>query len=156
MSTQKCSLDLKHAKNLSKNMARRGYPSVSTVTRFSEVPVYLLNPLQVRRFTAVGAWHYASVLWSQPCTWCSYSSHEQQHHDDDHHQPKPTAGSIAPASAVRPARNCADQQQNQHNQQDRSQAHDASFLIGSCCKTACSMCLRGCGRRVSILTEGRG
>ena len=38
-----------------------------------------------------------------------------QHDDDDYHHSKPATGSVAPAPAVRPTRDGADQQHDQNN-----------------------------------------
>lgn len=48
----------------------------------------------------------------------SYPTEQHQHHDDDDDQPERARWPIAPASAMRPRRKCADEQQNQYHDND--------------------------------------
>jgi len=49
------------------------------------------------------------------------NSSQQKQNDDDHQdEAQPAAWSIAPVSAMRPARNRAQQQENQDNHQDQT------------------------------------
>lgn len=49
--------------------------------------------------------------------------HQQQDDENDEEQPHDAAGGVAPAAAVRPGREGADQQQDQHDGQDEGQRH---------------------------------
>jgi hypothetical protein len=51
------------------------------------------------------------------------ASHQHKHQQDQEHQPKAAAGTIAPPAAIRPGGNGSHQQQDHHDQQDRSQTH---------------------------------
>lgn len=50
-------------------------------------------------------------------------AHEQQHDDNDQYQSQTAGRAVAPAAAVRPARQRADEQQNKYDQQNGSECH---------------------------------
>src|ERR1051326_5972652 len=59
-----------------------------------------------------------TLLTSDICHLTSYSSQQRQDDDDHQDEPEHAARSVAPAAAVRPGRERADQQQDQNDDQN--------------------------------------
>jgi hypothetical protein len=55
------------------------------------------------------------------------TAHQQENDDDQQDNPKDTAGTITPASAMGPCRNDANQDQNEQNKKNGPNAHDVAL-----------------------------
>lgn len=64
------------------------------------------------------------VFGSQACRWCLNSA--QQHDQQNDHKQKAAAGEIAPARAVGPGGESANEEQNEQNKKDR--IHDKGLV----------------------------
>ncbi|MHB8569376.1 MAG: Crp/Fnr family transcriptional regulator, partial [Metallibacterium sp.] len=80
----------------------------------------------------------------------SDAAHEQQNDHDDQDDAQATAGSIAPASAVWPTRNRAEQKYNQDNQQ-----YHAKHRVSPCATGGDAGALPPCADRLTETQQGR-
>ncbi len=64
-----------------------------------------------------------------------YLAHQKQHDDYHQQQANDATGAVTPALAVRPAWNCADQQQQQNDQKYCTQAHDFTLSVPAIANT---------------------